>query len=105
MRIILMNVCQLNSDWQDFIVLNRKISADTVNDLIKSFTAEVQRTVIKNKMKITCTQKKFQSAVNHYVTALVKEKQLSEADATEQHMSTLTMIKKDRSDHLICMTQ
>ena len=56
-------------------------------------------------MKITCTQKKFQSTVNHYVTALVREKQLSEADATEQHVSTLTMIKEDRSDCLICMTQ
>ena len=77
----------------------------TVNNLIKSFTPEVQKTVIKNRMKITCTQKKFQSIVNHYVTALIKEKQLSEADATEQHMSTLTMIKEDRSDHLICMIQ
>ena len=39
------------------------------------------------------------------MTALVRKKQLSEADATEWHMSTLTMIKKDRSDHFICMTQ
>ena len=56
-------------------------------------------------MKITCTQKKFQSTVNHYVIALVREKQLNEADATEQHMSTLTMIKKDKSDYFICMIQ
>ena len=77
-----------------------------IDDFCNSFTAEIKQTVMNNRMKATCTKKKFIETITHHDMKTLKKEELKTTNEIFRAMirNMLTQAKKRKSDNLITVS-